>query len=297
MKRSASITAPIALLLVAACTVPAIPDGASEPESESDGRGDDGTTKKSADAGAKADAAAPGAEDSCPYTGPPVDTSGFPVCLGTGRCIPEGIIPEKERARLARCEDGFCVPEKIIAAQGNYLPKSCKTLGGEGRCLSRVFPDIEAQKDRLPQDVCEESERCAPCFDPLTGAETGACRTVKCDAPKGVAEPFAKCCTDRGRCVPKSIMPKEALESLERKQCEEGDLCVPEETMKEPFVPPKCTASSLIGDYSGVCISDCVKRDFLASLATAKGTCTEGHFCAPCTNPLSGEPTGAPGCP
>ena len=248
----------------------------------------------------------PAPPDKCPYDGPPIDVSGFKTCGLGGRCVPSGAIPEKERSRLAPCEGGFCVPEKIIVAKGNLLPKSCASLiGGEGRCISLVFPDILAQKDRLPQDVCDPNERCAPCFDPLTGAETGACRSVSCDAPKTQAKVFGKCCeqkgVSRGRCLPKTLLPKEAADGLGNKECVDGaELCVPDEMVKqgEAFKGPPCKASTFFtGTYDGVCLSTCIERGFFGELATDRGNCAEGDFCAPCKNPLTGASTGAPGCP
>ena len=246
---------------------------------------------------------APQATNKCPYDGPPVDVSGFPACRSRGRCIPEGIIPADQRARLAKCDGGFCVPEKIIAAAGNLLPKSCRSIGdGEGRCVSTVFPDIDAQKESLPKDTCDEDERCAPCFDPTNGKETGACRSVSCDAPKEPAKTFGACCEQngkpKGRCLPVSLIPDDDEKGLEAKECAKGaELCVPEETLAAGWKPAPCSASSILGKYDGVCISTCVKRDFLAKIGTAKGTCDDEHLCAPCKNPLDGKPTGAPGCP
>jgi hypothetical protein len=40
-----------------------------------------------------------------------------------------------------------------------------------------------------------------------------------------------------------------------------------------------------------------VKRDPITLAATARGTCADGAFCAPCKDPITGAPTGAPGCP
>jgi hypothetical protein len=56
-----------------------------------------------------------------------------------------------------------------------------------------------------------------------------------------------------------------------------------------------CEASSwLIGDYTGVCLSDCL--DFgIQGIALDQGNCADGFTCAPCEQ--NGEPTGAPGCP
>ncbi len=250
-------------------------------------------------------AGAPAAKPSaCPYDGPPLDVSAFAVCGDGGRCIPDKAFPPDQAAqksRLAPCTGGFCVPEKIVKSQNGALPKTCRSFASmEGRCTSRVFPDIEKQKDRLPQDACDANERCAPCFDPQ-GKATGACSSVSCDAPKEAFKPFQACCTSagksRGRCLPTASMPPEAATGLEKKECAtSADLCVPEEELAEGFIHPQCKASSLLGAYDGVCISTCVKMDFLTQLGTARGNCSADSFCAPCKNPLTGAATGAPDC-
>lgn len=290
--------APLSLVVVA-CAAPAMPEEQQEEDQTSEG---DPTEPAGKNDKKSTPPPAPGGQaTTCPYTGPPLDVTPFPACGDGGRCVPDKAIPPDQQGRLAPCTGGFCVPEKILKAQGQYLPTSCKSFAGlEGRCTSRVFPDIEKQKDRLPQDACEANERCAPCFDPL-GKETGACRSVTCDAPKEPFKAFAACCTSagvsKGRCLPKSSMPPEAASGLEKKECPtSADLCVPEQELDEKFVHPKCTASSLLGSYEGVCISNCVAKDFLTELGTAKGNCSADSFCAPCKNPLTGASTGAPGC-
>ncbi|MDB4936518.1 MAG: Tryptophan synthase alpha chain [Labilithrix sp.] len=301
--RDLLVLAPIAALFVA-CASPTVAE-TQEGDDTSEG---DGTDPAPAGDKTKSDTKAPapaGASAKCPYDGPPLDVSAFATCRDGGRCIPDKAFPPEQaaqKARLAPCDGGgFCVPEKIIKAQGNALPKSCKSFASlEGRCTSTVFPDIEKQKDRLPQDACDANERCAPCFDP-SGKATGACSSVSCDAPKEPFKPFQACCSSggksRGKCLPSASLPAEAATGLEKKECSAAaDLCVPEEQLDEKFVNPKCTASSLLGQYDGVCISTCVKMDFLTQLGTAQGSCSAESFCAPCKNPLTGAATGAPGC-
>jgi hypothetical protein len=63
------------------------------------------------------------------------------------------------------------------------------------------------------------------------------------------------------------------------------------------FSPPACSATGfLIGAYRGVCLSDCLSFG-IEGIVLGRGDCSSNHTCAPCTNPLTGEPTGAPGCP
>lgn len=243
----------------------------------------------------------------CPYTGPPiVDVNTFAAC-GTGmRCVPTTLVPPDVAKMLDTCATGLCAPEKSIAAGGNYVPKTCSAIAGaEGRCLNAAIPTIKAQAAQLTKDTCDTGELCAPCFSPLDGKETGACKTAKCDAPKQAAKTFKACCTDQGtsraKCVPKAMVPASQQGNLDDddETClKDAELCVPNEMLQPNFKGPACTGSTfLTGDYSGVCLSDCLSFGFIQSLGISRGSCTKGFKCAPCTNPLNGKPTGAPGCP
>jgi hypothetical protein len=309
--RNALLVASVAALLVACGSASSPPTDTQNGNDTSAGdptepapTAADKTKAGASGGGPAATAGGGGGAFACPYTGAGIDVSAFPVCRDTGRCIPDKAFPADQAAqksRLAACPGGFCVPEAIVKSQNNALPKSCRSFAGlEGRCTSMVFPDIEKQKDSLPQDACEATERCAPCFDP-SGKATGACSSVSCDAPKEPFKPFPACCSSngksRGSCLPSTSLPAVAASGLEKKECPgAADLCVPNEEIDPTFVNPKCTASSLLGSYDGVCISTCVKMDFLTQLGTAQGTCSADSFCAPCKNPLNGAPTGAPGC-
>jgi hypothetical protein len=238
-----------------------------------------------------------GSGDKCPYDGKPLDVSGFAKCLDGGRCVPSAAIPEKERGRLAACSGGLCVPEKIIANKGLYLPKTCTSIAGsEGRCFSTVFPDIEKQKGEIPVDVCDANERCAPCFDPTNGTETGACSSVSCDAPKKPKAVFKDCCGARAKCIPVSSIPASGRDSLQTRDCESDQRCVPNEQINGE-TPSACKGEwgGFFDEYDGVCISDCAKPDDIGGMAVSKGNCKAGFFCAPCKDPLD-RPTGAPGC-
>lgn len=242
----------------------------------------------------------------CPYDGPPiVDVKSFAACGDGMRCAPAAAMKPEQVAILKTCPDGqsVCAPEKAIAAGGNFVPKTCKSVGGaEGRCTNVLIPAVAAQKAMLPRDTCDATELCAPCFSPLDGKETGACRTASCDQPKEPAKPFAGCCvsngTPRGKCVPKSLVPPDQAKKLkdDDPNCTAGDVCAPNENLDPTFKPQLCNANSfLIGSYTGVCVSKCVEFGF-AGLALSSGNCPSGNKCAPCIDPLSGKPSGAPGC-
>jgi hypothetical protein len=245
----------------------------------------------------------PGAP-ACPYTGPPIiDVTKFPSCGDGARCVPTSVVPASAAALLKPCASGLCAPEKSIAAGGQYLPKTCKSIANaEGRCTNVNIPAVDAEKSSLPVDVCDPNERCAPCFDPTNAKDTGACRSVSCDAPKQPATTFKGCCSqggvDRGKCVPQSMVPASEQSKLsdDDGHCSAGvELCAPNEMLDPSFVPPSCTGQGLVGSYSGVCLSSCIPLDPIQQLGTSQGTCKSGFFCAPCV--ALGSPTGAPGCP
>lgn len=237
----------------------------------------------------------------CPYSGPPiVDPNKLPTCgpVGGAHCLGASLVPAAERAMLATCPGGYCVPDPFIASGGNFVPATCRSVGGaEGRCLHESLPAVAKQKDALPGASCGTFERCVPCFDPLDGKDTGACR-VSCDP--GPVEPprlFKSCCalphatTTQGRCIPTTQIAPADRSSLSPKECGEESLCVPDEQIDGTFVPRACTANSfLLGDYSGSCLSAC-----LDIFGASPGTCDALHTCAPCK--AFGQSTGAPGCP
>jgi hypothetical protein len=108
---------------------------------------------------------------------------------GDGRCLAKAAVPEDARDLLAPCvnADELCVPGPFIAAAGSFLVEECRSVGDtEGRCLSLCIPQVADQADFLPQTTCADTERCAPCYDPRTGEDTGACNQG-CDT--GPTEP------------------------------------------------------------------------------------------------------------
>jgi hypothetical protein len=266
-----------------------------------------GSTSASSPPSAPADAGPP----QCPHTGAPVlDPSSLPACdpNGGAHCLSASLVPAAEQAQLATCPTGLCVPDSFIESGGNFIPATCSSLlGAEGRCLDEMIPQVAAQLAQLPVDVCKSFERCVPCYDPTSGNKTGAC-ALSCDP--GPTKPAVKaqtCCsekgTDVGECLPTTLIPSSEQTSLNKDVCTQtptATLCVPKEMAAPNFKPPACTATSLLtllsGGYTGVCLSKCLNFGAGAGLAIAQGTCDDTHDCAPCTNPLTGQPTGAPGC-
>jgi hypothetical protein len=153
---------------------------------------------------------------------------------------------------------------------------------------------VQQQQSMLPQDVCSANERCSPCYNPIDGTSTGACN-LSCDTgPTKPAVTFTQCCSMRAHCVPTTVVPQSEQSNLSQQECTNTELCVPDQLLENQPIPT-CTANSFIlGDYTGVCLSNCL--DFgIQGLALARGSCDTNYKCAPCTQ--NGQPTGAPGCP
>lgn len=247
-------------------------------------------------------AAPPPSQVKCPYDGPPVDTSAFPQedCGSNMVCVTTGLVPAAQQGKLKVCSKGLCAPKKSVAAAGNYVPKTCRSVAdAEGRCTNLSLPDIAARGGNLPVGgECDADEACAPCFDPLTGNETGACASASCDAPKEPKKTFASCCGGRAKCVPTASVDEASQASLKRDTCAQDSLCVATEIATAPaglVGAQACTFKGVIGfgAYQGLCVSDCFTTDLLATLKTPKqGTCPKNLACVPCEN----LPPGTPGC-
>jgi hypothetical protein len=114
--------------------------------------------------------------------GEPIELGELATCcdLGPAKCVPNNLIPEHLMPQLNACpEGGSCVPESVLTTMedgGSFTPEICTSIAGlEGRCLSVCLPNVANVMALIPQDVCADDERCAPCIDPLSGEESGAC--------------------------------------------------------------------------------------------------------------------------
>jgi hypothetical protein len=251
---------------------------------------------------------------------PAVDPTTLPACPaqwcpGAAHCVQAALVSAEEKELLRGCDDAatsYCVPDEAIETEGNFVAASCDSLSGfEGRCLSLCLPDIAAQADSLPQGTCPETHRCAPCYDPFTGVDSGAC-AISCDP--GPAEPpatFPTCCmaggTDIGHCVPSAAVPPEDATNFGQEACAADNLCVPDVFGIGPFCPQAptgspfqtgelCTTSALaqlLGGASaeGVCLPSCMPEVAAAPAVVGQEGCSADHKCVPCAQ--NGAPTGA----
>lgn len=217
-------------------------------------------------------------------------------CGGNGSCVPTSIVPVENRSQLGidTCTgtDVLCVPRKLQDL--TYVPPTCTSLAGlEGRCMPSCIPAVAARASFLPQDICDADEKCAPCYDPITGAATGAC-TLNGDTPKNPATVFPICCSGVGHCVPSTILTSQQQGLLGTDTCTSpGDLCAPDIFADPAQKPQKCRALGSF-DAEGRCLPTCIP--VVAALASMLGqvTCDPGYACVPCYLPnIPGVSSGA----
>ena len=227
-----------------------------------------------------------------------------PCCGGIGSCVPESLVPPAQQSLLGTdtCSGSgtLCAPTELITS--TFQPPECNSIGGfEGRCLPACLPDIAAQASRLPQDTCASTHLCAPCFDPITGVDTGAC-SLNGDMPNGPPQTFDKCCNGIGSCVPPSLVPPAQQSLLGQDTCSGStDLCAPDDLADSSFVPPTCTVwpsgdgNPPDEDFEGRCLPACLPDIAAQASRLEQGSCAANHLCAPCWDPITGADTGACG--
>jgi hypothetical protein len=241
-----------------------------------------------------------GGTDACAPPATPLDPSTFPPCPNCAdkpaHCVPTTLVstmaPDQVSQLLPCDETSVCVPDTFISTLGTYDPPPCTSInGGIGRCLSVCIGAVASMGSLLPQDVCVEGEVCAPCTDPRNGEVTGAC-SMPCDTgPQEPAVVFSRCCADQsGICVPPSLVDETQKQALAQGECAEGELCAPEVFADASFVPATCTS---VAGAEGRCVSTCVDLISKQAELLPQDICAAGELCAPCTDPRTGELTGA----
>jgi len=213
-------------------------------------------------------------------------------CSDRGLCVPpELAASQAKNLNQDTCSTGtLCAPTELT--DPTFKATTCSSIeGAEGRCISTcVGGAVAKQRDRLPTAGCGTDEVCAPCYDPITGEDTGAC-TVNGDKPARPAQTFARCCGESngqpvGVCVSPELAGGQAM-ALRQEECAEGRLCAPIAKAADPAFEFQ-TCSSLLGE--GVCVNACIPDQAQAALLS-RGGCAQGELCAPCN--LLGSPTGA----
>jgi hypothetical protein len=156
--------------------------------------------------------------------------------------------------------------------------------------MAKCLPQIDAQKDRLPQATCPATHLCAPCYDPISGASTGAC-DQNGDTPTEPPVTFPKCCGTIGACVPTSLIPDAQEPMLGKDTCTASSvLCVPAELSDTTFIPKTCNS---LGNAEGRCLPSCIPSVAARASSLPRDTCPQTHLCAPCYDPTTGDDTEA----
>jgi len=230
--------------------------------------------------------------------GPSATPVVFPACCGElGRCVPTELVPAEQRAHLDAdgCSDTerLCVPTTFLRDE-KAQPVHCTSslVHAEGRCLPACLPELAAQRDSLRRDTCTEGELCAPCFDPVSGADTGSCHLAGDSGPSEPVAVFDGCCEDRGKCVPDSLIPAAEREQLGPDTCQQpGQRCAPTMFLQDGFVPERCEISPLARE--GRCLPACLPELAAQAAALTRGSCGPAELCAPCSDPFTGTATGS----
>lgn len=211
-------------------------------------------------------------------------------CSDVGRCVPETLVASEQRELLGRdnCDDrSMCVPMEVLDEQA---PPRCTAVGGsEGRCLPSCLPLIASQIDQLESEGCEESQRCAPCSDPITGEATGACSLPGDSGPEKPAAAAQPCCGDKGVCLPSQLIDDADSELLGRERCAEEQLCVPRNIVDREAA----RSCASVGGAEGRCLPSCLPSVANKLDKLPQGFCDANERCVPCSDPFSGEDTGA----
>ncbi len=221
----------------------------------------------------------------------------FASCCGDlGRCVPHALIAANQRDQLApdSCDpkEALCVPVSW-ASDREFVAVSCTSVASsEGRCLPSCLPELAAQAGRLPSAGCPAQHLCAPCFDPATGRDTGACRVGADHGPQQSPPSVERCCGALGVCLSAESVPRADQSRLSRQSCTlDTALCVPSEWAEDArFIPQSCRS---LGDLEGRCLPACLPEMAAQAARLPRSGCPDGSLCAPCFDPIDGRNTRA----
>lgn len=196
-------------------------------------------------------------------------------------------------SNLPACEGGSdsCIPDKVLQADGTKL-KSCTFFVGQkpGVCMSTMIKDIDAHKNELQKDVCDDDERCAPCVDPRDGSDTHVCDPIgvyETACKGGPGSQLPTCCHHQGVCISPDAVPADQRDSMTRDVCHDAKVCAP-----ASLVDGKPKPCNVLGD-PGVCLDVCFAKMLGPAQRVFRDKCGPTEVCLPC---LIGSGQGVPGC-
>lgn len=130
----------------------------------------------------------------CPGVTPaePAGLSSTPDCSDQcgqpSHCVPVSeagasgptLVSQGDTCKSVGDSDGVCVPDAIsYDSAGQFVASDCvSSMVGSGKCLPQCFVS-SLYRTFLTSPACAPFEVCAPCVNPLTGTDTGAC-TNRC---------------------------------------------------------------------------------------------------------------------
>jgi len=208
--------------------------------------------------------------------------------------VPSAGFPPDIAAQLADCSPTEkCVPDAIVTSLGSFTLESCRAVGNvEGRCAPLCLPQVSQQQAFLKQQTCPANHLCAPCYDPRTGQDSGACSRGCNDHPVEPPVTFPTCCNGDGLCVPLDYVPANSRSQLAALDCQPQAgaqvACAPAEKVRDfAFKYPPCA------NGAGACISTCLIQSNPNAGLLLRDICADDEKCVPCINPTDQTRTGA----
>lgn len=214
----------------------------------------------------------------------------FSACCGElGSCVASGLVPPEFAKMLGSDVCGpalVCAPSAYLD-DAAYVAPTCSGLGGrEGRCVPGCLAALGSRAGRLKQETCGLGEVCVPCFDPVSAAETGACR-IAADQPHEPARLFERCCGSgadaAGACVPREALEAEERDALLADTCSDPtQVCVPLPLLAADGTLPTCTRGATV-TVPQVCVRQCFLGMRLGGFLP-QANCADGERCVPCSD-------------
>ncbi len=190
-----------------------------------------------------------------------------------------------------------CVPRTAsvdagMSDGGTSLVASCRMKIGsvdagpdyEGRCIPEC---LTRGQPSLTQGECTSGFVCVPCYNPVTGIDTGACRSGGDHPAEAAPAGFPECGDATGYCVSSGLV--QGGTTLPQLTCPAGELCAPKLRVTSPNA---CFAhcDSIAG--AGACIPAFLVPESSRGVLQSRG-CMTGELCTPCISPLDQKSTGA----
>ncbi len=222
---------------------------------------------------------------------------GAACCGGLGTCEELGDGGASSFGDCNARENLRCVAHPLSSdagmVDGGARPVACRAKiddgdagpDYEGRCIPEC---LTRGASGLDQSTCGSGLLCVPCYNPVTGEDTGACHNGGDRPLESQPAGFSQCADGLGYCISTSLAGQDA--SLPQLSCSAGAVCAPKQRVLEP---DSCFAHcTSIGALSGACVPAFIVPDMSRGVLP-RDVCMMGELCSPCISPLDQKPTGA----